>query len=89
MEPVAMADTVSVTCPECDKVVKIPEEMLGRKPAARGARRPRGSAAPRGSEKKAAKKPGEEGRRPGQEGGGPGEEVSHTPDDDNDGKATG
>jgi len=31
-----MADTVSVTCPECKKAVKIPEEMLGRKLRCKG-----------------------------------------------------
>lgn len=51
-----MADTVSVTCPECDKVVKIPEEMLGRKLRCKGCDEKFVARASRGAEKKPAKK---------------------------------
>lgn len=51
-----MADTVSVTCPECDRVVKIPEEMLGRKLRCKGCDENFVARASRGTAKKPAKK---------------------------------
>ncbi len=59
-----MADTVSVTCPECGKAVKIPEELLGRKLRCKGCDESFVARASRAAEKKSAKKPEPAAKKP-------------------------
>jgi hypothetical protein len=51
-----MADTVSVTCPECGKKINMPEEILGRKVRCKGCGESFVARASRGAEKKKAEK---------------------------------
>jgi DNA-directed RNA polymerase subunit M/transcription elongation factor TFIIS len=52
-----MASTITITCPECDKQMKAPAEVLGKKIRCKGCGATFPARAPRGAGKQAARKP--------------------------------